>query len=124
MTKEEVNRIFKGWQEYVEIADKLSKIFTLIPESFLPYPKTQLEEALIIIAKNYTDSGDEKKSDAIKDTMAFWLSQYGNDGDAIESMTKKLNLMSKHPELKMDLIENLKKVRDSWSLSRNKIDSK
>jgi len=67
MTTEKAEKIFKSWQEYMEIADKLQKILgPSIPESFLPYPPEILEEALNITAEKFFDAGDKRKLKLLK----------------------------------------------------------
>lgn len=115
MTFDEADKIFKSWQEYVEIAGKLEKIFSTIPESFLPYPVEILEEALNIVAKRYFDTGDRKMSKTIQETIAAFLWTHEKDETAIESMEKNLDLMLKHPELREVKLAKLKECRDSWA---------
>jgi hypothetical protein len=111
MTIKEANRIFKFWQEYVEINDKMWKIFTSIPKSFLPYPVEVLEEALNIIAKSYFDEGDSKTSEAIQSSIAM-LIKYKDDEEAIIDIAE--NPILKTPELRKLYLKNLKKTSDSW----------
>jgi len=61
MTFEDANKIFQDWQRYMEINNKLSKIFMgfSLPKSFLPYPMEVLEEAINIVAKAYSDNKDD-----------------------------------------------------------------
>jgi len=119
MTKEEARKIFDSWREYMEIADKLRKLFVSIPESFLPYPKETLEEALNIIAKNYFDAGDKEKVNTIQTTMAGFLWCHEKDEEAIEGMHRTLDLMLKNPDLKKIKIEKLKECKDSWAKLKN-----
>jgi len=113
MTINEANKIFKDWQEYAEINDKLMKFFmTGIPESFLPYPKKTLEEALNIVAKDYFDSGDRKASDAIADTISFLLF-YKNDEEALDAITN--NAMIKNAKVRESILNNLREAKDSWA---------
>lgn len=112
MTLETANVVFKKWQEYIEINDKLTKIFTSLPESFLPYPIEILEEALNIVAKKYFDAGDFKTSRDIQRIMATLLF-YKDDEDAIKEISD--NIILKTPELRMAYLKNLKEARDSWA---------
>lgn len=113
MTIEEADKIFNSWKEYGEINDKLMNffMFTGIPESFLPYPTSVLEEALNMIAKNSFDTGDFKKSEAIQNTIAFLL-LYKNDNEALNDITNSPIL--KTQIIKDSIISNLKKSKDSW----------
>jgi len=115
MTTEEANKIFQSWKEYIEINDKLWKIFTDIPESFLPYPKEVLEEALNIIAKSYFDAGDRKTCDSIQANMCT-LIKYKDDEEAIKAIVDSFIL--KDPGLRKTYLANLKKARDSWAKSK------
>jgi ABC-type nitrate/sulfonate/bicarbonate transport system permease component len=73
MTKNEAKRIYDSWQESVETLDKVLKIFSVIPESFLPYPAEVLEEALNIIAKEYFENGNRRMAENIQATMTYHL---------------------------------------------------
>jgi hypothetical protein len=73
MTIDEAQVIFKSWQDYMESADKLSRLMLPVPESFLPYPADVLEEALNIISKCYFDSGNKRMSENIKKSMSYLL---------------------------------------------------
>ena len=130
MTKEEARIIFKSWQDYIEIADKLSKIFSVVPESFLPYPVDTLEEALNITAKDFFDSGDKKMSNNIQELMPSHLAPYYftesgvtgikiKDEEAIEWMKRELDLIEKNPELKKTIVKSLKETQDNWIKSRS-----
>jgi hypothetical protein len=123
MTLDEAKRVFKAWQEYIEIAEKLRQLFNVVPESFLPYPVDTLEEALNIIAKDYFDAGDKRTANDIQRLMTLHLVPYcltpsnGNkltDDEALERMKLSLDLTLKHPELKMGAIQRLKAIQDSW----------
>lgn len=111
MTNEEAGKIYKAWQEYIEINDKMSKIFYRIPESFLPYPTSILEQALNIIAKQYFDIGNIKMMKNIQETMAT-LIIYTNDEDAIENLIPDFYNKT---EIKGLHLKNLKVCRDSWA---------
>lgn len=116
MTLEEADKIFKGWQEYAEINDKLQQLFGFsscaIPESFLPYPRKILEEALNIIAKKHFDAKDYKTSALIQEQGFGSLIFYENDEIAIEKIVDGWTL--KDPELRKISLSNLKKSQDSW----------
>jgi hypothetical protein len=117
MTFEHASKIFKVWQEYVEISNKMSIVFHTLPESFLPYPLKVLEEALNFLAKRYHDAGDIESSELIKSSLGF-LAFYSNDESALEEMQKVLNLMADNPSLKEVYLTNLKDARDSWAEQR------
>lgn len=116
MTIEEAKKIFVGWQEFVEIDDKLSKVFwSHIPESLLPYKKYLIEEALNIIAEDYFSAGDNEASRNVQGSMLN-LMRYKNDEEAIQDI---LNLeYLKNDDLRKVCIENLRKSFDSWEKSK------
>ncbi len=119
MKKEEAEKFFKAWQVYVEFADKWSKIFHVIPESFLPYPRETLEEALNIITKNHFESGDKKYASVIESSVALWLWTAKNDEEALVEMKAILDMILTNPDLKNATLESLKKARESWLNDRN-----
>lgn len=130
MTIEEATTIFNLWQEYQEIGDKLHQIFTTIPESFLPYPATVLEEALNIIAKHYFDTGDKETAKNIQEMLALqttglYLSSDSkgrmtttdkpiSDEEALRKMKKELDLILDNPDLLKVKLSNLERSRKSW----------
>lgn len=114
MTLEEAKKIYKSWQDFMEIADKFLKLFLPVPESFLPYPSEVIEECLNIMSKYYFDSGDKKCSDLIQETKCLYLSRCKKDEEALVGMKKHLNFIFKHPKLTKTLIEKLHESRDSW----------
>jgi len=115
MTLEEASKIYQGWKNYVEVADKWGKLFMCpIPESFLPYPKEELEEALNITAERCWNIGDKETSEAIKSTIAGFLWNHEKDEEVIQSLSNVLKMMEKSPDLKATLLEKLKESRDSW----------
>jgi len=130
MTLEEANKIYIDWKEYMEIADKLNKVFSIVPESFLPYPLEILEEALNIIAKYYFDSGDKKIANNIQETMGAYLSGYYfsttddkvvaknyklTGEEILKKMKRDLDFMLENPELLKFKLKNLKEARYSWA---------
>jgi len=133
MTLEEANKIFEHWKGYSEIADKMHKIFLVVPESFLPYPIDILEEALNIVAKHYFDSGDKRTANIIQETMMLQLGGYclGTDSEGktkvvdkitdeevLQKMKKDLDFMLDNPELLKVKLDNLKKSAESWAALR------
>lgn len=136
MTLQEAKKIFKDWQSYQEIADKMSHIFTIVPESFLPHPVSKLEEALNIVAKFCFDSGDKETANNIKETMGMHLMGYFikttngkiescdqiSDGEVLERMKKSLDMISENTELKEVKLKSLKECSDSWLEFRNRND--
>jgi hypothetical protein len=114
MTPQEAEKIFRAWQEYIEINDKMDKVFSSIPESFLPYPVKVLEEALNIEAKKYFDAGDKKMSRNIQEVMCT-LIRYKDDEEALKSIHQKLDLILNNPEIKEVILAGLKNTCDFWA---------
>lgn len=122
MTHNEANKIFEDWKAYMSIVDKMDRIFSQIPESFLPYPPKILEEALNIVAKKFFDNGDKEDADAIQGTMGAFLFKHEKDEAAFESMYRDLELMINNSELKNTKLANLKKTKDTWlEIKRKKL---
>ena len=116
MTREEAEIIFRDWQAYVEINDKLFQIFgPSIPKSFLPYPPDVLEKAMNIIANGYFEFGDGRTCTMIKENISIILS-YKEDEEAIKNIVNGVRL--KHVELRKVFISKLQKSRDSWAKLR------
>jgi hypothetical protein len=123
VTKEEAKIIFKSWQDYIETADKFSKLWLPVPESFLPYPVKLLEEAINIVAEGYFDSGDHKMVKVIHETIGYlaWSTKDGGvmtDEEALNGMKSKLETILRDPELTKALLRNLKASQESWMKSR------
>lgn len=119
MTKEEARVIYKSWQDYIEIADKFFRLMLPVPESFLPYPAKTLEEALLIIAKDFFDSGDKVMSEKIKELMVGHLLGIKSDEEAITDMKRKLDFIEQNPKLKKALLKSLKECQEGWIKSRS-----
>jgi hypothetical protein len=114
MDLEKAKRVFKDWQKFVEINDKLGLIFSSIPKSFLPYPPDILEGAMNAVAEDYFNAGDHKTAEDIQNSIVT-LIRYEDDSKALESMLKKLKIISEHPDLRDTYLNNLKRTRDSWA---------
>ena len=114
----EAEKIFKWWQSFVEFADKFACLQFPIPDSFFAYPTETLEEALNIIVKSYSHSGNLETSKAIKATMARHLLSRKEDEEALEDIRKHLTLISENPYLKKTIIENLHNSRDAYRKGR------
>jgi hypothetical protein len=128
MEFKEAEKIFKDWQNYQEIADKMSRVFVIVPESFLPHPVNKLEEALNIITKYFFDSGDKIMAENIRETMGAYLIGYFtkisngkvescdkiSDEEALQRMKKSLDMKLENQELKETVLKSLKECSDSW----------
>lgn len=128
MTKEKAYKIFEGWQNYIETGDKLMKVFTQIPESFLPYPVEILEEALNIVAKECFDNGDKDTANTIQHSIAyhlggFYLNESNSfkkitDEEALQSMKKKLDIILENKDLKEAVLKVMEDTQNSWLNSK------
>jgi len=120
MTTTEAEQIFTDWRSYMEIHDKLSKVFMgKLPESFLPYPIDEIEEALNIVAKRRFDNGDIDGSDRVRNTI-MCLMAYVDDEEALESIGGLMVGMKKSPDLRKTALSNLSRTKDSWSKIKKK----
>lgn len=112
MTREEAEIVFRDWQAYVEINDKLFQLFgPSIPKSFLPYPPDILEKALNIIARVYFEDGDINMHTMIRESVTTILC-YKDDEEAAGNIVNGVRL--RHAELRKVFIGKLQKSRDSW----------
>jgi len=91
MNIEEADEIFESWKNYIEISDKMRQVFTEIPESFLPYPKDILIEALDIMTKEYRAEGKLDAAEDIQNSIIWHLSAYKEDAVALELMKECLD---------------------------------
>lgn len=129
MTKEEARIIFKSWQDYMEIAEKFHILMLFVPESFLPYPARTIEEALVMIAKEFQDSGNTKMVELIQNSMGYFLSHFfmgekqgamQTDGEAITKMKKMLDMIEENTDLKKTMLARLRECQNGWIESRRK----
>ena len=113
MTREEAEIIFRDWQAYLEINDKLFQLFgPSIPKSFLPYPPDVLEKALNIIGKVYFEAGDGGVHTMIQESITTILC-YKDDEEAISGIVNGIRL--KHSELRKIFIGKLQNSKDNWA---------
>lgn len=113
MTREEAEIVFRDWQAYAEINDKLFQLLgSSIPKSFLPYPPDILEEALNMIAKVYFDAGDDNTHTMIQECLNN-IRFYKDDEEAISNIVNGVRL--RHAELRKVFISKLQKSKDSWA---------
>ena len=110
----EANKIFKIWSKWYWPSHFIlhSVFLNKIPESFLPYQKNVLEEALNIIAKQYYDNGDFKVSKNIQESIAS-LAAYVRDDDALQQVSDRLSDV-KMREAILIYISNFKKDWKNW----------
>lgn len=111
MTISEADEIFKVWQQWFwPFHSLLNSIFRFgIPESFLPYPKSTLYEAIDIELKLYENDANSEEYKAIEITKSF-LSLYENDKDAFDTLLKNLSI----PEMVETTSNNIKKFTNEW----------
>ncbi len=87
--------IMKDWGKFLEITNgNLGAVFlSNIPESFLPYPKEKIEEALNIAAEAFYDQGNMEYVRTIQSTIPL-LNFYVPDSLALEKA--KLNFANEN----------------------------
>ena len=61
-----------------------------IPESFLPFPKKMIEEAMSILAKHHHNTGNQEAVKAIRNSIGF-LTAHTDDERAILEVLKVFN---------------------------------
>lgn len=111
MTFEEANQIMNFWGDFLaESFGKLNMLFAPdIPESFLPYPKDVLLEALNIMGKYYFDKSDKRKENLLRETAAL-LPLFCNDEQAITKAAKKFN----NSKWKRSFLPGFKNMQNEW----------
>jgi hypothetical protein len=114
MTIYEAKKISNIWSQwYCPTHFILFSIFGHhIPESFLPYPKDILEEALNIVAKLYYNNGDYQASKDIQESRSSFFT-YEKDADALNRASKdfsNLEIM----ETRLRMISSFKKEWEGW----------
>lgn len=122
MNKEEAYKIFEVWKNHIEIFDKLTKIFSIIPESFLPFPVEVLEKALTIVTEDYFNSGNKTASKNIQETMTLhtvglYLDTNGRkrtELEALSKMKKDLDFLFENEKIRDLKLRLLKESAESW----------
>lgn len=111
MQFDEADKVFKTWSKwYWPCHFMLRAIFIgKIPESFLPYPKNVLEEALNIIAKDYYDKGDVETSRGIQGAIAY-LGSYAEDEKALEQASQTFF----NPKMKETVLLYITNYKKDW----------
>lgn len=111
MTLEDAEKIYEVWKVYLEFHDKLFRIFIgKIPESFLPFPKDILVEALGIIGNTYFQIALAKDKENFKEIYLSLGALYVDDEEAIEALMYKLSI----PKVRKSLLEHLKEAHMEW----------
>jgi len=91
MTLEEADKIRLAFGKFIEVANPgLMRLFqTTIPESTLPYPKKQIEQAMDICIKHLETENDKKTAKAFG-ALKVWLRAYTDDGTALTMAYNRL----------------------------------
>ena len=91
MTLEEADKIRLAFGKFIEVANPgLMRLFqTTIPESVLPYPKKQIEQAMDICIEHLERANDKKTASAFK-ALKVWLKAYTDDGTALSLAYNRL----------------------------------
>lgn len=89
MTIDEAKKIIENWSVYLEYTHgKLSLVFgPQIPESFLPFHSSIIEEAINIVAKQHHDMGDKEAVSMLQSGIGL-LTWYVNDEVAISQVAE------------------------------------
>jgi hypothetical protein len=84
MTLEEADKIRKAYVKFMEVAHpELARLFeTTIPESTLPYPKKQIEQAMDICIE-FLEKKKDKKAARAYEGLKLWLQAYTYDETAL-----------------------------------------
>lgn len=111
MTLEKADKIVNIFGKHMEHTQgKLIFIFsTHIPESFLPFPRDVLEEALNIVATHHYDMGNQKAVELIQNSIMS-LSFYKNDEEAVLGAAKLFN----DPAWCETVLPAFKKFQKDW----------
>lgn len=91
MTLEEATKIRLAFGKFIEAANPgLMRLFqTTIPESTLPYPKRQIEQAMDICIEHLKKENDQKAARAFE-ALKVWLRAYTDDGTALTMAYNRL----------------------------------
>jgi hypothetical protein len=114
MTLNEADKIVHIWGKFVEyVSGKLFLIFgAQIPESFLPYPKDTIEEALNIIAEYHHKAGNHQLVKHLQETLAQ-LIMYVDDEESLLRAAKNFNDLN----WRKIFVPSLKKFQEDWIAS-------
>jgi len=113
MTLEQSQKIQMAWGKFLEVTyGKLMMFFwSNIPESFLPYPKKEIECALNIVAEHYWNQGNKEAVNTIQSTIPC-LMGFVDDKKAIDKVLIKLN----NPTLRDRIIKGLQELNKKQSI--------
>ena len=111
MTFTEADKIVQIWVRYLEyVSGKVAMVFGVrIPESFLPFPKDVLNEALNIMSEHHLETGNQRRADLIKETAAE-LNAYVDDEEAVLQAAKLFN----DPKWREVMLPSFKEFQKKW----------
>jgi len=91
MSLEEADKIRLAFGKFIEAANPgLMRLFqSTIPESTLPYPKKQIEQAMDICIKHLERESNQKAARAFG-ALKVWLRAYTDDGTALTAAYNRL----------------------------------
>ena len=92
MDLETADKIRMDWGKFLEITNGnlMMIFFNKIPQSLLPYPKHKIKEALEVVSKYHTITGNKEVVNAIEFTLSI-LNLYVDDKEAIESAARNFS---------------------------------
>ena len=111
MTFDEASKIVQIWGRYLEyVSGKVAFLFgASIPESFLPFPKDTLLEALNIVAEHHHKTGNQRGVKLMQETAAALIA-YVDDEEALLQAAKNFN----DPKWREAFLPALKKFQKDW----------
>jgi hypothetical protein len=119
MTLKDADKIAHIWGRYLEYCSKLACVFSSsVPESFLPFPKNTLEEALNIMAEHYHKTGNKRGVELMQETVCL-LIMYKDDEEALLEAAKKFT----DPKYRESFIPMLKQMQKDWIKTQGAFDS-
>ncbi|MDO8639846.1 MAG: hypothetical protein Q7R53_02875 [bacterium] len=112
MTFQEAEKIVGVYGKFLEYAFGRFNLlfFGRIPESFLPYSKEYLSEALNIVAKDYQSKGDQKHLQLIREVSANLMGFIDDEKALLWA-----NECFLHDERKNLIIESIKEFQYTWA---------
>jgi len=121
MTLDEATKIVQIWGKYVEYVDgKIRFLFCgYIPESFLPVPKTILEEAVNILAEHYYNNGNQDAISVLQSTIPLLIS-YVDDEKAVLKAAEIYN----NPSWRETMLPGFKKFQETWIKTKGALKTK
>ena len=105
MHLKDADKIVQEWGKHLEyVYSKLAVVFMAhIPESFLPYPKIIIEEAINIVISHYQNIGNAQAVRGLK-TVAAYLHCYKDDEEALVEASSSFG----NKELRKVILSELK----------------